>query len=82
MFEDIIYDIPTPTKQPTKKINLKPRPKTPRPPKVELSAFEVVKDLDDVKMLAKILDLCKNKLRKQKRKARQQRKKRNAKLSC
>ena len=71
MFEDIFAPTkPIPPKKeskPTKRINLKPRPK-------ELTPFEIVKQLDDVRMLAKILDLCKSKIRKEKRKARKERK--------
>jgi hypothetical protein len=78
MFEDIISTPATPTipQQPTKK---GPRP-FPKKPKVERSPFEVVREVNDIKMLAKILDLCKSKIRKKKRKARKERKQR-AKLS-
>jgi len=78
MFEDIISEPfvvePTPTA---------PTPKTPKPPKIPflsepkkdfpVTAFEMVKQTDDLRMLTKILDLCKVKVRKQKRKQRQRR---------
>lgn len=69
MFEDIVTSQPTPQVIPKEII----RKKTPRPPKI-ITAFEVVRDCNDPRMLAKILDLCKSKIRKQKRKARAARK--------
>jgi len=78
MFEDIISEpfvVPTPAA---------PTPKSQRPPKIipflsepkkdfPVTAFEMVKQTDDLRMLTKILDLCKVKVRKQKRKQRQRR---------
>ncbi len=77
MFEDIFT--PTPQDSPKSprpsRARKKPRPKKPAPE--HLTAFEFVKQCDDLRMLTKILDLCKNKVRRQKRKARAARKKRN-----
>ena len=70
MFEDIISTPATPT--------IQQRPTKPRPIKpkrqIERSPFEVIREINDIRMLAKILDLCKSKIRKQKRKARKERK--------
>lgn len=76
MFEDI-YSVPK-SKQPTKK-----KIKTPRPPKLRVSlmpeptAFDIVKGVEDIRMLGKLLDLCRSKIRRKKRKARRERKRRN-----
>lgn len=74
MYEDII--LPE-SKQPTKK-----EIKTPRPPKLRISlmpepaitAFEIVKSVEDVRILGKLLDLCKSKIRRKKRNTRRERK--------
>jgi hypothetical protein len=76
MFEDI-FIIPksTKVKKPTNRINIKigiPMP----PPKPALTAFEIVKSVEDVRTLGKILDLCKVRIRSKKRKARRARKRR------
>jgi hypothetical protein len=66
MFEDIIFE------QPVVPV-AKPRPKEVKstPPKVKpMTAFEMVKQTDDLRMLTKILDLCKVKVRRQKKKLR------------
>ncbi len=75
MFEDIIAPAnPIPQKSTSKKH--KPSPIKSRQqqqqPKGEISPFEVIKNVDDVRMLGKILDLCRSKIRKQKRKQRKQ----------
>jgi len=75
MFEDIIFE------QPVVPV-AKPRPKEVKPKRLQISgtitipktkpltAFEMVKQTDDLRMLTKILDLVKIKVRRQKKKLR------------
>ncbi len=80
MFEDIIFEQPVvpvtkprpKIKPPVKQLTISGRLKLGKPtPKAKpITAFEMVKQTDDLRMLTKILDLVKIKVRRQKKKLR------------
>ena len=74
MFEDILSSAPDGLVNP-EPLSEKPqevKKKTPKP-KMTINLYEMVKETDDLRMLIKILDLCKVKVRKQKKKNRKSR---------